>query len=114
MAQKTIVVRTDDFDGKELAQGEGQTINISLDGANYEIDLSDKNAQRLRDDFGKWLDKARKVSSDRGRGRVSSNSSARDFDPKAVRSWAQSEGIEVPARGRIPASLIEQFKAAGN
>jgi hypothetical protein len=114
MAQKTIVVRTDDFDGKELAQGEGQTINISLDGTDYEIDLSDKNAQRLRDDFGKWLDKARKVSRGRGRGRASSSSSTRDFDPKAVRRWAQSEGIEVPARGRIPASLIEQFKAAGN
>jgi hypothetical protein len=114
MAQKTIVVRTDDFDGKELTQGEGQTINISLDGADYEIDLSAKNAQRLRDDFGKWLDKARKVSSGRGRRRASSNSSARDFDPKAVRRWAQSNGMEVPTRGRIPASLIEQFKAAGN
>ncbi len=33
-------------------------------------------------------------------------------DPKAVREWAQSQGLEVPARGRIPGKVLEQFKAA--
>jgi hypothetical protein len=111
MAKKTVVVRTDDFDGKELGRDEGQTISISLDGAAYEIDLSDANAERLRDDFGKWLDKARRVSS--GRGRASSGNATRAYEAAAVRIWAESNGVEVPARGRIPASVIDQFKAAG-
>jgi hypothetical protein len=44
MAQKTVIVRTDDFDGTELGREEGQTISISLDGAGYEFDLSDATA----------------------------------------------------------------------
>lgn len=114
MAQRTVVVRTDDFDGKELGQGEGQTITVALDDVEYEIDLSDKNAQRLRADFGKWLDKARRVGGSRRGGRSSSGTSTRGYEPKAVRKWAESNGIEVPARGRIPAAVVDQYKAAGN
>ena len=35
-------------------------------------------------------------------------------EPKAVRAWAASNKIEIPARGRIPAAVIEQYRAAGN
>jgi hypothetical protein len=45
MAKRSVVVRTDDFDGKELGPGEGQTITGGAWGVEYEIDLSDKNAQ---------------------------------------------------------------------
>jgi len=113
MAQRTVVVRTDDFDGKELGPSEGQTITVALDGVEYEIDLSEKNAQKLREDFGKWLDKARRVSGSRRGGRSSSGKATRDYEPKDVRTWATSNGIEVPARGRIPAEVIDQYKAAG-
>ena len=34
--------------------------------------------------------------------------------PKAVRRWAESKKIDVPARGRIPADVLEKFRAAGN
>ncbi len=110
MAQKTVVQLVDDFDGKELARGEGETVRVTLDGAEYELDLSSKNAQRLRDDFGKWLNHARRV----GGRRSSGNRSKSEVDSKAVRAWAASNGIQLSERGRIPATVVEQFKAAGN
>ena len=36
-----------------------------------------------------------------------------NLDLKAVRAWAASK-IELSNRGRVPASVIEQYKAAGN
>ncbi len=35
-----------------------------------------------------------------------------DYDAKAVREWAQSQGIEVSGRGRISATVLEQYRAA--
>lgn len=34
------------------------------------------------------------------------------LEAKAVRAWAAKEGIEVPARGKLPADLVEQYRAA--
>jgi hypothetical protein len=31
---------------------------------------------------------------------------------KAVRAWAESQGIEVSQRGRVPADLIAKFQEA--
>ncbi|WP_256098550.1 Lsr2 family DNA-binding protein [Streptomyces agglomeratus] len=33
-------------------------------------------------------------------------------DAAKVREWAQSQGIEVSSRGRIPADLMERYEAA--
>lgn len=32
--------------------------------------------------------------------------------PKDVRAWAAEQGIEVPARGKLPDTLVEQYQAA--
>lgn len=111
MAQRTIVRLVDDFDGNELDRDQAETVRVTLDGAEYELDLSHKNAQKLRDDFGKWLDHARKVGGRRRGGRATA---ASDVDNTAVRAWAAAHGIELSKRGRIPATVIDQFKAAGN
>lgn len=31
------------------------------------------------------------------------------YDAKAIRKWAESHGIDVPSRGRLPASVVEQY-----
>lgn len=110
MVQKKIVQLIDDFDGKELKPGEGETVRIALEGAEYQLDLSSKNAQKLRDDFGKWLNHARKV----GGRRSNSGRSKSDVDSKAVRAWAASNGIQLSGRGRIPASVLDQYRSAGH
>ncbi|MGH6656903.1 MAG: Lsr2 dimerization domain-containing protein, partial [Actinocrinis sp.] len=56
MAQKTVVVMTDDLTGGEA----GQTIHFSLDNADYVIDLNDKNAAALRADFEKYVNAGRR------------------------------------------------------
>lgn len=45
MAQKVQVILLDDLDGGDAAE----TVSFALDGASYEIDLSAKNASKLRD-----------------------------------------------------------------
>ena len=115
MAQRTIVQLTDDLDGKPIAEGRGETVRFALDRQDYEIDLADKNAKAMRDAVSKYIAAARRVSSSRsgGRGRGRSTAAAaRDYDPKAVRAWAESQGIEVSQRGRVPADLVAKFREA--
>ena len=40
------------------------------------------------------------------------SASVRDYDPKAVRAWAEGQGLEVSQRGRVPAELITKFQEA--
>ena len=37
----------------------------------------------------------------------------RNDDIVQLREWAGSNGVEVPARGRIPQAVVDQYKAAG-
>jgi hypothetical protein len=107
MVSRVITRMEDDIDGSEAAE----TILIGLDGATWEIDLSEQNAKKLRDDLSAYVNKARKVG---GRSRRNAGSSKSLIDNKAVRVWAQANGIELSKRGRIPADVIERYKADGN
>jgi hypothetical protein len=37
----------------------------------------------------------------------------RDFDILQLREWAGANKVAVPARGRIPNSVVEQYRQAG-
>jgi cell division protein FtsI/penicillin-binding protein 2 len=119
MAQRTVIQLTDDLDGNPIPDGKGETVRFGLDRTDYEIDLTDKNAKVLRDAFAKYVGAARRTTggtraadSSRARGGRTGTASARDYDPKAVRAWAESQGIEVSARGRVPADLVARFQEA--
>jgi uncharacterized membrane protein len=111
MAQKVQVLLVDDLDGGEASE----TVNFALDGSSYEIDLSKKNASELRDAFAKYVGAARKAgrtatSGGRSARRSGGSSTAMDRDQAAaIRSWAKSKGLKVSDRGRIPATIIEQY-----
>jgi Lsr2 len=114
MAQQTTVRFVDDLDGSE-ATG---TFDFSLEGRNYQIDLSDENAAKLRDILAPYISAARKAGG-RGRGRaprqiVVAEKSARTNreDTAALRQWARENGHQVSERGRIPKSVIEAYQAA--
>ena len=106
MSKKTIVTLVDDLDGTDAAE----TITFAFDGAAYEIDLSADNAAAMRAALEPYVKAARRTSSGRRGGR--SSSSAGGVTPKEIRAWAAEHGIDVPARGRIPAGVHEQFVAA--
>jgi nucleoid-associated protein Lsr2 len=116
MAQRTIIELIDDLDQKPVKQGDGETVTFGLEGVEYEIDLSKANAAKLRKAMEPYIDVARHVGGGTKRGgkRKADGRRSRDYDPKAVRAWAESHRVEVPARGRIPASVVEQYHAAGN
>lgn len=112
MAQRTITVITDDIEGTEAKDGE--TITFSIDGTAYEIDLNAKNAKKMREAFAYYTDHGRKKPKSPSTVEKARAASNRDYDPKAVRIWAQANNVTVPDRGRIPADVVEQFKKAGN
>jgi hypothetical protein len=110
MVKKTQILLTDDIDGTEAIE----TIQFAMDGIHYEIDLNGKNATAFREAVARYVGAARKSGRSRADRRGSRDGGATDYDPKAVRAWAASNKIQVPARGRIPATVIEQFRSAGN
>ena len=106
MASRTIVLLEDDVDGSKA----DETIEFGIDGTTYAIDLSGSNAKKLRGALDSYISKARKVSGRRSTNRKASSG----VDLRAVRAWAASNGVELANRGRVPASVLEQFRAAGN
>ena len=108
MAQKITVALEDDLDGGPA----DQTVRFALDGTEYEIDLSTRDATAFRERLAPFTQRARKA--DRGpRSRPGRSASSRERSGD-IRAWARDQGIEVSDRGRIPASVIEQYhEAAG-
>jgi hypothetical protein len=89
-------------------EGEVETVGFGLDGVSFEIDLTAEEAQTLRDDLKLYTDAGRKL----GRSGKAVKNVRVGPDPKAVRAWAEANGIPVPARGRLPHDLVEKFEAA--
>lgn len=104
MAQKVQVVLIDDIDGGAA----DETVAFALDGASYEIDLSTRNASRLRDALAPFVGHARKASRSAGRRSRSGNRSGKSAE---IRAWARQQGLQVNERGRIPADLAAQYAA---
>lgn len=105
MAQKVQVSLVDDTDGGPA----DETVTFTLDGVSYELDLSKKNAAKLRDTLAPYVASARRVSGRRGRGRGRGGRSA---DTAAVRQWARDQGLKVSDRGRVPADILDRYDAA--
>jgi hypothetical protein len=105
MAQRTQILYTDDIDGSEAAG----TIRFGYDGADYEIDLNKKNADKLAKTLAPFIDAGRKVP---GRRAARSSRPAPRHNQSDVRSWARAQGLKVSDRGRIPAEVSAQYHAA--
>ncbi|HEX5741911.1 MAG TPA: Lsr2 family protein [Pilimelia sp.] len=115
MARQTITVLTDDIDGGTA----DESVSFALDGVQYEIDLSAKNAEKLRKALAPYLENATRVGRGgvvpgrRGRPARGLGTAGADREQnKAIRDWAKQAGKEVSDRGRIPASLVAEFQAA--
>ena len=85
-------------------------MRFGLGGTDYEIDLSTKNADAFRRQLTPFIEHARRTGRGQRRrpGRtVSSRERSAD-----IRAWAKDQGITVSDRGRISASVAEQYEAA--
>lgn len=106
MAQKVSVSLEDDIDGSPAAE----TVRFGLAGVEYEIDLSEQHASALRQQLNPFVEHARRAA--RGKTRSGGRSTVNRERTADIRSWAREHGIAISERGRIPASVIEQYEAA--
>ncbi|HLT61498.1 MAG TPA: Lsr2 family protein [Microlunatus sp.] len=111
MAQRVQVILEDDFDGGKA----DETVTFGLDGVDYEIDLSAKNAKALRSALDPYVSVARRTGGRRRRAMttraVAAKSGARGSTSE-IRAWAVEQGYEVSSRGRVPAEIREAYEKA--
>lgn len=100
MARKTFTELVDDIDGGQA----DETVTFGIDGVAYEIDLTDKNAAKLRKALDQYASAARRVGGRKKR-------PATGEDTAAIRAWAQENGYEVGDRGRIPQNVKDAYAA---
>lgn len=126
MAQRTTVSLIDDLDESPA----DATVEFGVDGAAYEIDLSEANAAKLRDSLASFVAHARRTGGRRrvgghpsrpaagaaaGSGSASRPAARTTVDREqnqAIREWARGQGLTVSERGRIPREVSEAFHKA--
>lgn len=106
MSRREVITLEDDIDGSEASE----TVQFSLDGTRYEIDLNVKNARQLRKALSGYVAHARKAKG--GKRKAPSRPRIIEHSSREIRDWARSQGVNVPDRGRIPAQVREQFQQA--
>lgn len=134
MVQRTIIELIDDLDGSPATE----TVQFSLDGVNYEIDLSLPNADQFRLAMGIFMDKGRRTGGRKQRvaaGKTPSGASPGSLaavqatyttipavsgptyskaDRRAMQKFAREHGLRVPGlKGRIAADIAKAWEEAG-
>ncbi len=117
MAKRTIHVLIDDLDGGDA----DETITFGLDGKQYEIDLSDANAAKLRAALEPYLVAGQKL------GRSAITTSHSPYRPgqtlrraphyndgvaerAEMRQWLATHGVQVAERGRVREQYVELWR----
>ena len=112
MAKRVLYELVDDIDGKPA----DETVRFALDGVQYEIDLSTKNAARLRSAIAPFVAAGSRVGHGRvtasGHGRTRQSSGSDRDRNRAIRDWAATRGIEIAGRGRIKRDVLDSYLAA--
>lgn len=117
MAKQIVVI--DDLTG----ESDAETRSLTIDGVDYEIDLTERSMQRLKDQIREFLEVAR-VAAPRNFARSTSLSAPRSIKrgtpvrkaqvlpspSSTIRAWASANNVDCPTRGRIPASVIEAYE----
>jgi len=113
MARKIVHQLVDDIDGSVLEVGEGETVHFSLDGSAYEIDLTSAHAADLRSALAPYVSSGRRTQrGTTGRPAAAGKRPSRNPETASIRSWAGENGYKLSERGRIPADVIEAYRAA--
>ena len=109
MARTFHIQLIDDLSGEDA----DETVRFSVDGAEYEIDLTAANAADLRAVLSQYVAKGRRL-------RGSSKASAGTVAPlsreetRRVREWANAHGYNPSDRGRIRQDIQEAYAAAAH
>lgn len=118
MAKQTLII--DDLSGDTGAR----TRRFSVDGTDYEIDLTDASFAGLKAALKPFIKAARQTGSarpraaapaQRAKGRKAGAKRAKGPTEAAViRAWARANGMAVTERGRVAPELKAAWAAAGS
>jgi hypothetical protein len=106
VAQRVTITLEDDLGGGPA----DEILRFAFGGAEYEIDLNAKNATAFRKRLAPFIEHARKAG--RGQPRQPGRTAATRQRSGDIRARANAQGIAVSGRGRIPASVVQQYQAA--
>ena len=117
MAQIVKVTVSCDICGADEA--EHSRVRLAFDSVLKEIDLCRAHYDELKGHLTPFLDKGRTSRVDPYARTKNTATAARaktprpqpEIDLKALRDWAKKQKIAVPARGRIPKAIVEQYLA---
>lgn len=115
VAKKTLII--DDLNGDTGARSH----TFAFEGVEYEIDLTDASFAELRRALRPYLKVARTVGGSKRRPVPTRRSTAprsprrrSGSESATIRAWARAVGVAVPERGRIPATVRDQWLKAGS
>lgn len=108
MARREVVEYTSDLSGNAIEGSSGSTVEFSLDGVSYEVDLTVDEQAELRDKLAPYVSHGTKATSS---GKRFTRTTVAP-DAKVIRAWAQAHGHAVPEKGRIPANIRELYESA--
>jgi len=103
-------VRTDDLTGEP----EATTVVIIVNGQGVEVDLADKSAVRLAKALEPFWSKGSPgdyVVTRKEPKRRASTPPALAYDRAELVQWAETNGVTLPSRGRVPNAVLEHFHA---
>lgn len=102
MARQNITQFFDDLDHTPLNEADVRVIRFGLQGKNYVLDLKPENAERFLAQLKPYVEAAREAC----------DATDRALDPAEIRRWAQTEGLPIANRGKIPLGIVEAFREA--
>lgn len=102
MVQKVQISQVSDLDG----QPADETVKFSLDGTDYEIDLSSGQAEAMRARLLPFTSRARRKAVQRRRGGKRKPSRS---DLPEIREYARARGYDIKERGAVPKRIIDEY-----
>ncbi len=108
MGRTYVEVVKDDLTGEIIEDGSAVTIEFGINGRNYTIDLSAQNAAEFHQSLEKYLAVASRAT---GSAKALKGTTVRAGREQmaAVRAWAQANGYDISARGRISAEVLNAY-----
>ena len=109
----TDVQLIDDMDGSSPAT---TTIEFSVGGKNYIIDLSEQHAAEFNEALAPYIEharRARRAPTNKRKARSSSEAARIKRQKNAeIRAWAQENGHTIAKRGQLSQEIIDTYEAA--
>ncbi len=107
MARTFHIQLIDDLTGEDAEE----TVRFSVDGADYEIDLTTANAANLREVLSKYAANGRRLRGPSA-ARAGTVAPLSREETRRVRAWANAHGYNPSDRGRIRQDIQEAYAAA--